>query len=389
MDRGGRERFSIYVHIPYCQSKCPYCDFNSYAAASWPETAYVSALKTELHEYAARPPWSGGIVQSIFFGGGTPSLFEAVSIASILDEITALWKIDREPEVTLEANPGTVTTRKLSELRAGGVNRLSFGVQSFLNHHLQRLGRIHDAEQARDAVRQARSAGFESINIDLMYALPRQTLDEWRHDLAEAVHLGTPHLSAYNLTYEEGTVFHQLHRAGKLRSLDEEIEVELFEMTQEILGHAGLRQYEISNYARPGQECRHNLNYWQGGSYSGVGAGAHGFARSGGDGYGMRWSNERSPSRYLERIAHDGHARVTEERLGIRQAQGEFVFLGLRCRTGFPDSAFRARFGRAFKQTFPQVPSPCETGLLVREEGCWRLTARGLLVADSIFAGFL
>jgi oxygen-independent coproporphyrinogen-3 oxidase len=410
--------FSLYVHIPYCVAKCPYCDFNSYAASQWPERQYVAALRRELRQYAELGLWTGGEITTIFFGGGTPSLFAAASIGALLDEAARWWTIAPNAEVTLEANPGTVTLDKLHGLRAAGVNRMSFGVQSFIARHLQTLGRIHSAEDAAAAVRWAREAGFARVSIDLIYALPEQTLPEWESDLARACALQPDHISAYNLTYEEGTAFHQWRVQGKLRPLPEEIEVALFTRTQEALGAAGYRQYEISNYARPGEACRHNLNYWQCGSYLGIGAGAHSYARAvnertghrgqmtdedNGTGasterrtgfqpvpnWGCRWSNEKHPARYITAIESQGHARVTTEVLDERQARGEFVFLGLRCLDGVAATTIRERFGADLPELFPQVNHLRDGDLLECCDQRWRLTPRGLLLADSVFATFL
>ena len=394
--------FSLYVHIPYCVAKCPYCDFNSYAARQWPEQRYVAALCREMGHYAELAPWRGGEIKTIFFGGGTPSLFAATSIGAILDEAARRWTIAADVEVTLEANPGTVALDGLRGFRAAGVNRMSFGVQSFVPRHLQTLGRIHSGEEAVAAVQGARAAGFARVSLDLIYALPEQTMAEWESDLARACALQPDHISAYNLTYEEGTPFHQWRAQGKLRNLPEEIEVAMFTGTQETLQAAGYRQYEISNYAQPDQACRHNLNYWQSGDYLGIGAGAHSYTRvaaleseSSGtdvspvDCWGRRWSDEKNPGRYLAAIESEGHARVTSETLDARQARGEFVFLGLRCIEGFAAETFRARFGADLPELFPQVSDLCDGGLLECRNQRWRLTPQGLLLADSVFATFL
>jgi oxygen-independent coproporphyrinogen-3 oxidase len=396
-------RFSLYIHIPYCQAKCPYCDFNSYAAQEWPEAWYVGALCRELRHYADQPPWVGGEVGTIFFGGGTPSLFAAASIASVLREAAALWPVRDEAEITLEANPGTVSPDKLAGFRGAGVNRMSFGVQSFAPHHLAQLGRIHGADEARAAIPMARQAGFDNVSLDLIFALPRQTPEEWEQDLTQACALQPDHISAYNLTYEEGTPFHALRARGVLRPLPEEVEVAMFTRAQEILGAAGYQHYEISNYAQWGRLCRHNVNYWRSGAYLGVGAGAHSYSATGdmpaparGDRgsppaavQSWRWSNQKGPRAYLQAIERDGHARVFVEALDQRQARGEFVFLGLRCRDGFSATHFRERFGADFTTLFPPVAALRQDGLLECVEGRWRLTRQGLLLADSVFAAFL
>ena len=390
--------FSLYVHIPYCQAKCPYCDFNSYAAQQWPETEYVDALCAEMRHYAQRPPWNDAQVQTVFFGGGTPSLFAPASIATILNQAAGLWRHAPDVEVTLEANPGTVSRDKLAALRAVGVNRMSFGVQSFAARHLRTLGRIHSAEEARVAVRSALHAGFDNVSVDLIFALPEQTLEEWESDLADATRLGVHHISAYNLTYEEGTPFHHWRAQGTLRQLPEETEVAMFTRTQGFLGAAGYQQYEVSNYARPGYACRHNLNYWRAGEYLGVGAGAHSYqapstavagAGEVDGGWGWRWNNEKNPGRFMQAVATQGHARIASEALDERQARGEFVFLGLRCRDGVPAAAFQQRFGTDLPAAFPRVVDLCDAGLLQHTDGRWRLTPHGLLLADSVFATFV
>lgn len=387
--------FGLYIHIPYCQAKCPYCDFNSYAAKRWPEAEYVEALVHELDHYAQQAPWRGAAIATVFFGGGTPSLFAPASIEQLLSVAFAHWHADDSapPEITLEANPGTVSLEKLRALRAAGVTRLSVGVQSFHGHHLRRLGRIHDAAQAVAAVDQARRAGFENVGIDLIFALPEQTPAEWESDLAQACRLSPEHISAYNLTYEEGTPFAALRRQGVLRPLPEETEVAMFSGTQDILAAAGYTQYEISNYARSGYRCRHNLTYWRGGDYLGVGAGAHSYARATTAGanapYGRRWSNERAPDVYLRCIARRGQACDQVEDLDASRARGEFVFLGLRCLDGFDAAEFRKRFGDDCPVLFPRILDLLDGGLLEFCRGRWRLTPRGLLLADSVFASFL
>jgi oxygen-independent coproporphyrinogen-3 oxidase len=380
--------FSLYVHIPYCDSKCPYCDFNSYAVKRWPEREYAEALIAEMTAYAASPPWRDGTVQTIFFGGGTPSLFAPATIASVLEAAFRLWgRQHPRVEITLEANPGTVDRAKLRGFAAAGINRMSFGVQSFEPRLLSQLGRIHGAAEAIDAVAAAHDAGFAEVSLDLMFAIPGQTIQEWEADLATAVALRPTHVSAYNLTYEDGTAFAAGRRSGVLMPVPEEAEVAMFTRTQALLAAHGYAQYEISNYAPPGRECAHNLNYWRAGAYLGVGAGAHSFARH--PAPGRRWGNEKSPGQFLERIRADGHARRGEETLSSEQARGEFVFLGLRCRAGFDGAEFARRFGAEFPRAFPHIETFIRDGYLERVADAWRLTERGLLLADSIFATFL
>jgi len=382
------EPFSLYVHIPYCDSKCPYCDFNSYAVKRWPERDYRDALIAEMATYGAEPPWRDGSVQTVFFGGGTPSLFAPETIAALLDAAFRLWpRALPGREITLEANPGTIDPLKLRGFAAAGVNRISFGVQSFQPRHLGQLGRIHSATDAIDAVEAAHAAGVENVNVDLMFAIPGQTVREWEADLATAVALRPRHISAYNLTYEDGTAFAAWRRSGALVPVPEEAEVAMFTRTRALLAAHGYAQYEISNYATPDHACAHNLNYWHAGAYLGVGAGAHSFARV--PPPGRRWGNEKAPGRYIEQVRGAGHARVTEEALSVEQARGEFVFLGLRCSAGFDETVFAQRFEVDFPSAFPHAAAFVRDGFLESVDRHWRLTERGQLFADSIFATFL
>lgn len=376
--------FSLYIHVPYCDSKCPYCDFNSHAVRRWPEDRYVASLQCEMRAAALRPEWRDGVVQTVFFGGGTPSLFDPASIKTLLRTVGECWSIGAGAEITLEANPGTVDAAKLSGFRGAGVNRLSFGVQSFNDQFLATLGRIHDAASARQAVRDAMGAGFDNLNVDLMFAVPGQSVEEWEADLRSAIELGTAHVSAYNLTFEEGTAFFAMRRRGELRPLDEATEIAMYQATARILAAAGFERYEISNYARPGRPCRHNLTYWRLLAYLGVGAGAHSFSPP-----DQRWSNELGPEKYMADIENRGHARVREERLSGEQARGEFAFLGLRCCAGIRADEFLDRFGLALLDAFPQCSAMRDRGLLEEVGERWRLTERGLMVADEIFATFV
>ena len=380
--------FSLYLHIPYCDSKCPYCDFNSYAVKHWPERNYCQALIAEMTAYAMQPAWRDSALQSIFFGGGTPSLFASASIAALLEAAGRLWpRTAPRIEISLEANPGTVDAAKLRGFAAAGVNRVSFGVQSFQPRHLAQLGRIHSAAQAIEALEGAHAAGFDDVNLDLMFAIPGQTVAEWEADLATAFGLRPTHISAYNLTYEDGTPFGAWRRGGRLVPVPEEAEVAMFTRAQTLLAAHGYAQYEISNYALAGRECAHNLNYWRAGGYLGVGAGAHSFAPE--PGAGRRWANERSPGGYMERIRSAGQARVDEETLSAEQARGEFIFLGLRCRAGFPAASFAQRFGLDVTRAFPHVEGLRRDGVVECVDGWWRLTEGGVLFGDSIFATFL
>jgi oxygen-independent coproporphyrinogen-3 oxidase len=382
--------FSLYIHIPYCISKCPYCDFNSHVVADIPERRYTDALLCELDHYGRLSDWQGRPVQSIFFGGGTPSTFMPGSIGSILDRVAESFPVDPNCEITLEANPGTIDQRNFFGYREARVNRISVGVQSFEPRLLKFLGRIHSADDARTALQVVRKAGFENFSFDLIYANPGQTLAELEADLDAALQFQSPHLSAYNLTFEEGTPFHHEYRSGKMHSLGEEEEIAMAELIENKLGNAGLKRYEISNYAKPGRHSRHNVNYWRGGDYLGLGAGAHSYRRTNIDGvWGQRWGNEKNPGRYLRHVEETGQAIVDREEVDQAKAAGEFMFLGLRMTEGIPVDSFRAGFGRSPAEYFPQIANWLEAGLMEETSGYLRLTHRGLMVANSIFVQFM
>jgi oxygen-independent coproporphyrinogen-3 oxidase len=381
------EPFSLYIHIPYCISKCPYCDFNSHVVAEIPETQYVNALGRELERYGASEDWDGRPVQSIFFGGGTPSTFAPASIGKLLRQVAATFPIEADCEITLEANPGTVDRDNFHGYHEAGVNRISVGVQSFQPRLLEFLGRIHSADEARKALDTVRRAGFDNFSLDLIYANPGQTLRELETDLNEALAFEPPHLSAYNLTFEEGTPFHREYRAGRMHSLSEEEEIAMAEVIEEKLRAAGLERYEISNYARPGAHSRHNVNYWRGGDYLGVGAGAHSYKRSDDKPvFGKRWSNEKNPGRYMALTRDGGSATVDEEEIDRTKAAGEFMFMGLRMIEGVSPRVFSSRFGPAPRAFYPQIEDWLEGELMEEKNGYLRLTQRGLLLANSIFA---
>jgi oxygen-independent coproporphyrinogen III oxidase len=381
--------FSLYIHIPYCQSKCPYCDFNSYAAAAWPEDEYTRALIAEMTRRAAAPPWAGESVKTIFFGGGTPSLFEPRSIARLIESADRLFGLDRGAEITLEANPGTVGAAKLAGMRAAGVNRISFGAQSFNPAILKFLGRIHSAEETREAVRAAHLAGFERLNLDLIFAVPGQTIDDVQNDIAETAALGPDHVSAYNLTFEEGTAFFTEMKRGRIRPLPNDDQAAMYALVREELPRRGYAMYEISNYAPPGHEARHNLSYWRLESYLGLGAGAHSFALEENAG-GRRWWNERLPIRYVAGAIGTGIAEAGAETVGKSTSAGEFVFLNLRLREGFALAEFEWRFHESFDAMFGACAGRLvDGGLLVRNDGRIYLSDRGLELADSVFAEFV
>lgn len=382
------EPFSLYLHIPYCARKCPYCDFNVQVARKIPEADYTEALIRELNGHAESDAWRGRSLGSIFFGGGTPSLFAPCSIGRILDVAAARFGFEPGIEISLEANPDPRDAEHFFGYRACGVNRLSLGVQSFQPHLLKSLGRLHSAADSRSALRTLVKAGFENFNLDLIYASPGQSLDDVRADLEASLSFTPPHVSAYNLTIEEKTVFHRLYRQGKIASLPEETEIAMSGLIEETLGGAGLRRYEISNYARPGRESHHNINYWQGADYLGVGAGAHSYKRLR-EILGLRWRDENNPRLYMERVAGCGEAVCEQERIDARRSAAEFMFLGLRMTRGVSGAEFARRFGKQPRESYPAIDDWLKEGLLEEEAGRLRLTRRGVLVSNAIFENFV
>jgi len=381
--------FSLYIHIPYCLSKCPYCDFNSHVVAEIPEQAYVDALVSERAHYGELEEWRGRTAQSIFFGGGTPSTFKPESIGKLLAWVAATFPVEGDCEITLEANPGTVDSAKFLGYRDAGINRISLGVQSFQPRLLKFLGRIHGVGEARSALQIVQRAKFDSFSLDLIYANPGQTIDELAEDLDNALAFQPPHLSAYNLTFEEGTPFHHEYRAGNMSSLSEDAEIAMAELIETKLAAAGLLRYEISNYARPNCHSRHNSNYWRGGDYLGLGAGAHSYRRNPDHRTGRRWSNEKNPAKYMAQVGEAHQAIADLEELDRNKAAAEFMFLGLRMIEGISPVVFRERFGEFPWEAFPRIKDLIEATLLEVRHGFLRLTKKGLLVANSIFVEFM
>ncbi len=386
MPAGGAP-FALYVHIPWCRHVCPYCDFNVYASAEPPEAAYVEALTTELAAWAARAPWQGRALRSVYLGGGTPSLLSPEAVARVLASAGRLFDFAPGVEVTIEANPGGLTAERLGGYRGAGVTRLSLGAQSFTPTHLRTLGRDHGVEDIGAAVVAAREAGFDNVSLDLIFGVPGESIAEWRADLAAALALAPAHVSAYSLTYEESTPFFEWRAKGRLAPVTEDDEAAMAETAVDALEAAGLARYEISSFARPGYESRHNLAYWDGSDYLGIGAGAHSFAAT--PPPGRRLASERLPARYLAAVAASGTAVASEERLSEAQARAEFCFTGLRQVAGVDTAAFARRFGCELEAAFPFVARLVTDDLVQRAGGRLRLTARGLRFADEVSARFL
>lgn len=383
---------SIYLHIPFCFHKCPYCDFNTYAVSAIPEKEYVSALLAELDYRASLPEWRARVVQTIYFGGGTPSLFQPASIRKIISTICKTFPLDENTEISLEANPGTVTPESLIGYREAGVNRVSLGAQSFDRTTLKTLGRMHFPEHIEAAVEATRGAGIHNLNIDIIYGVPGQTLEALKQDLAQTISLKPTHVSPYGLTIEKGTPFYLAYKKKTLKLPKEDILVAMMEEVNEFLPRNGFQRYEVSNFAQPGKEARHNMAYWDGSDYLGLGAGAHSFNVSASQEagvYGLRWSNFALPNKYIsETIAH-GKAESWSDKLTFDSALFEYLFLGLRKTSGVDLKAFEERFGAPIHSLYPALLRVLTTERLIKlEPARLSLTARGFMLADSVIENF-
>jgi oxygen-independent coproporphyrinogen-3 oxidase len=373
--------FGVYVHWPFCLSKCPYCDFNSHVRhAPIDEARYVRAFAREIETIAARAP--GREVTSIFLGGGTPSLMAPQTVGAILDAIARHWHVTHDVEVTLEANPTSVEATRFRGYRAAGVNRVSLGVQALDDASLKGLGRLHTAQEARDAVAIARAA-FERYSFDLIYARPDQTPRMWQDELELAISEAAEHLSLYQLTIEPGTPFFGLHAAGKLKTPDEATSRALYDVTQEVCAAHGLPAYEISNHARPGAECKHNLVYWRGQEYAGVGPGAHGRLDIGGARHAT--ATEKRPESWLMRVEAQGHGVVTDERLNSEERADEYLLMGLRLAEGIDPRRYAALSGRTLDPR--RIALLCDEGAItVDPDGRVRVTMAGFPLLDAVVA---
>ena len=378
--------FGVYVHIPYCVKKCPYCDFNSYGVGeSFPERGYTESVLKELELYA--DVLYGAPLGSIFFGGGTPSLFEARNIGKIITEIKKATSPQGDLEISLEINPKTADLEKLKGLRQAGVNRVSFGVQSFSERKLRFLGRINSPDDSRCILEDAKGVGFENINIDLMYGTAEETPEEWGKDLEEAVSFNSTHISAYCLMIEDGTQFGNLHRRGKLALPQEDELSEFIEFTTGYLEENGYGKYEISNYSKMGYECRHNMLYWNGDNYLGVGAGAHSHLREAGKGWGKRYGNIKNPGLYMKSVRAGEKPIDFSEELQKHEALEDTVLMGLRLSKGLEFKSLR--------ESYDVTPDEYKIGYLVKgglievKGDSVQLTEKGNLLSNAVIERFL
>jgi len=375
------DAFGVYVHWPFCLSKCPYCDFNSHVRHTGiDEERYVRAFAAEIGATAERI--GSRTVSTIFMGGGTPSLMKPETVGAILDTIGRHWSVAPDVEVTLEANPTSVEATRFRGYRAAGVNRVSLGVQALDDVSLKELGRLHTAQEALDAVKIARAA-FERYSFDLIYARPGQTPEAWRAELARAIDEAAEHLSLYQLTIEQDTPFAALHAAGKLLTPDDDTARALYDVTQEIAAARGLPAYEISNHARAGAECRHNLVYWRYHEYAGVGPGAHG--RLVIDGNRHATSTERRPESWLMRVEANGHGLIEDETLTRAEQADEFLLMGLRLAEGIDPQRFTALSGHSLDAA--RIATLRSEGFVeATPDGRLRVTAAGFPVLDAVVA---
>jgi oxygen-independent coproporphyrinogen-3 oxidase len=369
------EPLALYVHWPFCVSKCPYCDFNSHVRASIDQDAWRKALLADLAHEALLLP--GRQLTSIFFGGGTPSLMEPSTVAAIVDGALRQWQPAADLEITLEANPNSVEAARFADLASAGVNRISLGLQSFDDRALAFLGRAHSNREGFAAL-QAAQKHFRRVSFDLIYALPGDTEDAWSATLAQALSLGTSHLSLYQLTIEPGTRFATMVAAREFEPLDADRAAVLFELTDAMTSAAGMPAYEISNHARRGQESRHNLTYWRYGDYAGIGPGAHGRR------LGLRTVRHRKPENFLTALERNGHGIAEEAPLSAMEAADEALVMGLRLQEGVDPDAIAERFGLPAIVDWDRVGRLVRSGHITRRSSRIALSSAGRLLLDHI-----
>ncbi|MGD0192454.1 MAG: radical SAM family heme chaperone HemW [Rhizomicrobium sp.] len=379
--KAGANAFGIYVHWPFCAAKCPYCDFNSHVRAQIDEASWTKAIVRELAwtanlQGAPRPQ-----VESVFFGGGTPSLIGGDAVAAVIDEIARLWPVAPDVEITLESNPASADAARFRDYRSAGVNRLSLGVQALNDADLKFLGRLHNVAEAKAALAMACST-FERVSLDLIYARPDQTAAQWSEELREALAFGTEHLSLYQLTIEPATPFATLARTGALKTPDDDAAATLYELTQELTAAAGRPAYEISNHAAPGAECRHNLLYWRYGDYAGVGPGAHGRLSIGET--RVATFCEKLPERWVDRVAQTGNGITEQSEIAPEDAAREHLLMNLRLSEGLDLPDYHKRWNKTLDDS--RIVPLIEDGLLRRSQDRLIATPRGRLVLNAVIA---
>jgi oxygen-independent coproporphyrinogen-3 oxidase len=373
--------FGLYVHWPFCAAKCPYCDFNSHVRSSIDEDGWADAILRQLAHVARLLGEERPILETIFFGGGTPSLISAQTIGRVIDHATRLWRCANDIEITLEANPASADAGRFADYGKAGVNRLSLGVQALNDVDLKFLGRLHNVAEAKAALALA-MRNFGRVSLDLIYARPGQSTAAWRNELAEALSFGTEHLSLYQLTIEPATPFATLYKTGTLKIPDDNHAADLFEMTQEMTSAAGVPAYEVSNHARIGCESRHNLNYWRYGAYAGVGPGAHGRLEL--NGKRIATVCEKLPERWREKVLQDGNGFVETNDVTPHDGAHEHLLMNLRLTEGLDVAAYQARWGVA--PTPERVAALTANDLISFKAGRLAATPRGMLVLNRVIA---
>ena len=377
----------LYIHIPFCQKKCPYCAFFSRQQSAESLNDYIGLLCTEMN-LVAQNSASQHELDSIYFGGGTPSLMDSRQLARLIEQAEQLFGLAAQAEITLEANPGTVDYHRLADFRKAGINRLSLGVQSFDDQMLATLERIHTAQEAKESFAAARQADFNNIGIDLINSLPGQTREMWQSDLEQALQLAPEHLSIYGLTIEEDTRFAEQYSEGSTLLPDEDLSAEMFEAADDQLGSHGYEHYEIANYARPGFRSQHNSGYWHRDGYLGLGAGAHSYLRD--TGYGTRFSNVANLDTYTQALRKGRFPRIDISDLSREDAMAEYMFLGLRMADGIIFKSFEKEFGIQLKDVYGQALDVLKfQQLLTADTAAVRLTRRGMLLSNQVFRHFL
>ena len=378
MDDWQNGGFGLYLHWPFCQSKCPYCDFNSHVAASIDQSRWKRAYLAEIDRIAAETP--GRVLQSVFFGGGTPSLMDPDLVAAILERIRASWPQSNDWEVTLEANPGSVEAGRFLGFSDAGVNRISMGIQALRDEDLRKLGRLHSVAEARKAFDVARKA-FKRVSFDLIYARQDQNLASWGVELQEAVAMAADHLSLYQLTIEDGTAFGDRFAKAGLKGLpNEDLSAEMYDLTQDICDAAGLPAYEVSNHAAPGMESRHNLIYWRGGDYLGIGPGAHGRLTLD----GIRWTTEapRAPGDWLTRVEAGNRGELPRDVVPGAERALEYLMMGLRLSEGIDLSRYMTLAGISLSDS--KINSLVDIAMIYRTSNGIAATAKGRLVLNAV-----
>ncbi|HEO6583301.1 TPA: oxygen-independent coproporphyrinogen III oxidase [Streptococcus agalactiae] len=368
---------SAYVHIPFCTQICYYCDFSKVFIKNQPVDAYLQALIREFRSYDITE------LRTLYIGGGTPTSISAVQLDYLLTELIRDLNLNTLEEFTIEANPGDLTVDKIEVLQKSAVNRVSLGVQTFNDKHLKRIGRSHNEAQIYSTIDALKTAGFQNISIDLIYALPGQTMDDVRSNVAKALSLNIPHLSLYSLILEHHTVFMNKMRRGKLHLPTEDLEAEMFEYIISEMERNGFEHYEISNFTKPGFESRHNLMYWENVEYYGVGAGASGYLD------GIRYRNRGPIQHYLKGVS-EGNARLSEEVLSKNEMMEEELFLGLRKKEGVSIGKFEQKFGTSFEKRYGQIVQELQSdGLLTENNGFIQMTKKGLFLGDTVAEKFI